>query len=234
MSRKFGILAGIASPFPFGVCLIVLFGLVACAASPTPVPSPDAATSPSVATPLATVTLPALAPLAALPVPAATPDAFTPITVTLWVPEDFATGAERGGDVLETQLAQFEALNPDININYVLKAPYGKGGMVDWLTQVHDLMPDRLPDAAIVDSRELDRIEQLGLLQPLSHDLPSGSYWDLFAPAQEIAHRGGRWMDQPLTLDAEHLVYDAANSTPPPTTWDDVLATKAQVAFAAG
>lgn len=163
----------------------------------------------------------------------ATPGASRPIVLTLWVPEEFATGAERGGDVLDRQIAEFEIANPGIKLNYVLKAPYDKGGIVDWLTQLQELMPERLPDAAIVDSRELDRLQALGLLHSLNRALPSGVYWDLFPPAQQIARRQGQWNNQPLTLDTEHLVYDARRVTAPPLSWQSVLTDTTQFAFAA-
>lgn len=156
-----------------------------------------------------------------------------PLTLTLWAPEEFAPGAERGGDVLQARIAAFEAAHPDIRLNYVLRAPYGKGGIVDWITQLHELMPDRLPDAAIVDSRELDRLQELGLLQPLNRALPAGAYWDLFPPAQKIARRDGVWNNQPLVLDFELLAYDTRRIDAPPLSWQDVLTTTTQFDFAA-
>lgn len=156
-----------------------------------------------------------------------------PISLTLWVPEDFAPGAELGGDVLAAQIADFETAHPNVQLKYVLKAAYGKGGLVDWLTQLRDLMPDRLPDAAIVDSRELDVLEARGLLHSLNRDLPSGAYWDLFQPAQTIAKRNGAWLDQPLVVETEHVIYDTRRLGVPPATWDQVLTSKNSFAFPA-
>lgn len=156
-----------------------------------------------------------------------------PITLTLWVPEEFAPGAEQGGDVLQKQLDQFHAAYPNIRIKFILKAPYGKGGVVDWLRQLRELVPERLPDMAVVDSRELDELERLELLQPLAHDLPAGMFWDLMPPAQKIAAPDGKWNNVPLVLDLEHLVFDSQRIQTPPATWDQVLATKARLAFAA-
>lgn len=207
------------------------FWLAACGTN-TPPPSVVAET-PLVSTPRATSELLKLPTRGHAPTPNATLDASQTIFLTLWVPEEFATGAERGGDILEKQIAAFQTAHPNVKLNYVLKAPYGKGGMVDWLTQLHELMPDHLPDAAIVDSRELDQLEKLALLHPLNRDLPSGAFWDLFPPAQTIARRKGQWNNQPLTLDAEHLVYDARRVSSPPPTWEQVLADKTQFAFAA-
>lgn len=209
----------------------LLLILAACG-TPAPPFSP-----PAPATPDVVITPPVLneLPLPTRPVPtrALDVDATQPLTLTLWVPEEFAPGAERGGDILEARVAAFEAAHPGVSIEYVLKAPYGKGGIVDWLTQLQELMPERLPDAAIVDSRELDQLEKLGLLHPLNRGLPSGAFWDLFAPAQTMARQGGVWSNQPLVLDAEHLVYDTTRVASPPPTWQAVLADKTPFAFAA-
>lgn len=161
-----------------------------------------------------------------------TPEATRPFTLTLWVPEELAPGAERGGDVLQARVAAFEEAH-QVHMNYVLKTPYGKGGIVDWIAQLHELMPERLPDAAIVDTRELDTLTGLGVLQPLNRSLPSGAFWELLPPAQTMARRGGVWSNQPLVLDTEHLVYDTRRVSTPPASWQDVLTMTLSFAFAA-
>jgi ABC-type glycerol-3-phosphate transport system substrate-binding protein len=205
--------------------------LLAACGTPTPPPLPPVALTPNVAV------TPIVSSETAIPTrtaaPPETPEATQPVTLTLWVPEEFAPGAERGGDVLEARAAAFEATHPGVDLNYVLKAPYGKGGMLDWIMQLYELMPDRLPDAAIVDSRELDKLEKLGLPQPLNRALPSGAFWDLFPPAQTMARQGGMWANQPLVLDAEHLVYDTRRVSTPPISWQEVLSTTTPFAFAA-
>jgi len=210
----------------------IVLWLAACGAAKSTSQPPAAATFIETPTPSIPVST-ALSPTPPSPTRTASLISDAPITLTLWVPEDFAPGAERGGDVLASQIAAFESEHPNIQLNYVLKASYGKGGIVDWLTQIHELMPERLPDAAIVDSRELDVLDAQELLKPLNRDLPSGTYWDLFSPAQTIAKRQGKWLDQPLVLETEHLVYDSHRVPVPPTTWDEVLGDKTGFAFAA-
>lgn len=195
--------------------------------------STSAAETPGAPTPVVTNDAVAFPTRAVLPSERTPSNDPASLTLTLWVPEEFGTGAERGGDVLERQIAEFQVARPKLNLNFVLKAPYGKGGIVDWITQLDELMPERLPDAAIVDSRELDQLEKLGLLHPLQHALPSGAYWELFPPAQQIARRNGQWNNQPLTLDTELLVFASQAVSVPPATWDQVLASKTQFAFAA-
>jgi len=204
---------------------------VACGAttSPTPLPATAAPTA-TVAPVVISETIAPIRPTAAQMV---TPQAAQPLTLTLWVPESFAPGAERGGDILGARLSAFEADHPGVKIDYALKAPYGKGGIADWLTQLRELMPARLPDVAIVDSRDLDTLAKLGLLQPLQRVLPSGAYWELLPPAQSIARQDGVWSNQPLMLDLEHLVYDTRRVNAPPVSWQDVLTTTTSFAFAA-
>jgi ABC-type glycerol-3-phosphate transport system substrate-binding protein len=168
-----------------------------------------------------------------VPTRTAVPETDQPIVLTIWAPEEFAPGSGRGGDVLESQIAAFEAEHPDVKLQYVRKAPFGKGGLIDWITQLDELMPQRLPDAVIVDARQLDRLLTLGRVRPLNHELPSGAFWDLFLPAQIIARQGGFWSNFPLVLDMEHLVFDSTRVQVPPATWDDVLSSRNEFAFAA-
>lgn len=209
----------------------ILFWLAACGANTSP--PTLAAETPVFVTPPATTRALATVTREPLPTRQAVAVNTQPLVVTLWVPEEFATGAERGGDILERQIAEFQLAHPNIKLEYVLKAPYGKGGMVDWLRQLSELMPERLPDAVILDSRELDQLESLGLSHSLNPHLPSGAFWDLFPPAQTIARKHGQWNNQPLTLETEHLIYDVRRVNPPPLTWQDVLTDTAQFAFAA-
>lgn len=211
---------------PVGICV----WLVACGAS---IPPPIVAAGSPFPTSSATAIVSETPTPAAPPTPEASPDTLLPISLELWAPEEFASGAEHGGEVLGRQIVEFETAHPNIRLDYVLKAPYGKGGMVDWLVQLQELMPDRLPDAAIVDSRELERLEKLGLLQPLQRGLPAGAFWDLFPPAQQIARQTGQWNNQPLVLETEHLVYDTRRVAAPPLSWQEVLSDTTQFAFAA-
>lgn len=206
-----------------------MFLLVACGAGTPAFPPPTlppASRAPALAD-LPPPALPTRVPAAPAQAPAA-----SPIVLTVWVTEDFGPGAERGGDLLATRMRAFETKHTGVGINYVLKGTNGKGGLVDWLIQLQELMPDRLPDVAIVDSRELDTLQAHGLLKTLNRSLPSGAYWDLFGPAQQIARRNGQWVDQPLVLELEHLVYDTRRVETPPASWDEVLARPRLFAFA--
>jgi ABC-type glycerol-3-phosphate transport system substrate-binding protein len=152
------------------------------------------------------------------------------ITLTVWAPEEFSPEAAQGGQVLQHQVEAFAHARPEIAIKFVLKSPMGKGGLLDFLVKVQSLVPERLPDLILIDSREVDAAAHTQLLQPLDRDLPSGAFADLLPPAQALAEYDGQWLTLPLTLDVQHLAYNNKVVSEPPATWDELL--KAGVPFA--
>jgi ABC-type glycerol-3-phosphate transport system substrate-binding protein len=118
-------------------------------------------------------------------------------------------------------------------VTYALKSPYGKGGLLDFLLHTQALLPERLPDLIVLDSREIDAAAQANLLQPLEHDLPSGAYADLLPPAQAMAKYRGAWLAVPVTLDAQQLVYNSSAVKDAPASWEKFLAGNAAMVFPA-
>jgi multiple sugar transport system substrate-binding protein len=213
--------------------LFLLSGLIACssipvAATSTPAGSTNAAQThapTSASTPVSTNRV--------IPGPTTTPGGEQAITLIVWAPEQFSPEAGQGGDVLQRQVNAFSAAHPGVTIKFQLKNPYGTGGLLDFLVQVQSLIPERLPDMIIIDSREADIAVRTGLVQPLDHDLPSGDLADLLTPAQTLAKYSGQWLTLPLTLDVQHLAYNSKLVPVPPKTWDDLIKAGAAFAFPA-
>ncbi len=155
------------------------------------------------------------------------------VTLTIWTPEEFSPEAAQGGQALQRQVEAFTRAHPDVAVNFVLKNRYGQGGLLDFLIKVQALVPDRLPDLVLMDSREVDVAAQARLLQPLDQDLPSGAFADLLPPAQKLAMHNGQWLTLPLTLDLQHLAYNTKVVREPPATWDQLLKGGAPFAFPA-
>ncbi len=155
------------------------------------------------------------------------------ITLTIWAPEEFAPEAANGGPLLQRQIEEFSRAHPDIVVNFVLKSHYGKGGLLDFMLKVQALVPARLPDMIVIDSREMDAAAKAELLQPLDHDLPAGAFADLLPPAQQLAQYEGQWLGLPVMLDVQHLVYNKQVVRTPPANWDQLLAGSGVFMFAA-
>jgi ABC-type glycerol-3-phosphate transport system substrate-binding protein len=162
---------------------------------------------------------------ATLRAPTATPLAPTSaITLTLWTAEEFAPGATPAGQVLRAQFDAFTAANPNIRIEVVLKKPYGKGGLLDFLLTTAAIAPTRVPDLIALDLAEAQHAASI--LQPLDAWLAAESQNDLFPFAQNAARPQNQWLVVPFAADVQHLVYDRNLVPTPPRTWDDALKQK--------
>ncbi|HEX7588274.1 MAG TPA: extracellular solute-binding protein [Anaerolineae bacterium] len=155
------------------------------------------------------------------------------VTLTLWATEDLAPGATAAGRILRNQFDAFTAANPTIHVDVILKKPYGKGGMLDFLT-TSAVAPDQLPDLATLDISEVPQAAAAGMLQPLDLLLNANLKDDLFPFAYQAALYQGKWVSVPFTADIEHLVYAKSLVKRVPLTWDDLLKQKSPLLFAAG
>jgi multiple sugar transport system substrate-binding protein len=205
--------------------LIISVWLVACAAavpaSPTPPPSEPVVTL-SATTPAALTTM-----MPTRSVPTRTPIATTSaLTLTLWTTEDLAPGATPAGRVLKNQFDAFTAANPNIHIDIVLKQPYGKGGLLDFLLTTSAVVPTQLPDFVTLDIAEAPLAADAGILQPLDVWLPNDLKNDFFPFAFRAAHYQNQWIALPFAADAQHLVYNKTTIKKAPATWDECIKQK--------
>lgn len=211
-----------------GLCALMWLcsaGLSACVAA-TPFATPSVPT-PTPGTSLPTAPSPVASPVLMREMPTRTPLAMTSvITLTLWTTEDLAPSATPAGSVLKNQFDAFTALNPNIHIEVVLKKPYGKGGLLDFLLTTSAVVPSQLPDLVTLDVAEVPVAAQAHLLQSLDVWLPSHLKNDFFPLAFRAAHYQNRWVALPFTLDAQHLVYNKTAIKKPPATWDEYLKQK--------
>ncbi len=188
--------------------------------------------------PMATPGTPTYTPLP--PAPAATP---TPtslpvpavITLTLWTTEAFSpTQAGPAGQILAQQVAAFETAHPDVRLEVMLKKPYGKGGLLDFLLTTAAVVPDLLPDLVFIDVDELGTAVQAGLVHPLDNLIPSDLGADLYPFAREACTFDGRLYGLQFQADLDHLVYNTGQMTMPPRSWPGVLSGQGLYLFPAG
>jgi ABC-type glycerol-3-phosphate transport system substrate-binding protein len=119
-----------------------------------------------------------------------------------------------------------------VTLEYVLKKPYGKGGILDFLSTARAAAPTVLPDLAILDTSELDEAAAAGLIQPLDDLVSSEVQQDLFPFARRSF--GGQLMGLQFEADVEHLIYNTNKVDSPPITWREVLSDSVAYIFPAG
>ena len=164
-----------------------------------------------------------------------TPSPPSVITLTVWTTEAFSpTQAITSGQILAQQVADFEAAHPGIRLISVPKKPYGKGGILDYLLTTKAVVPDLLPDLAVIDVDELGIAVQAGLVQPLDQLLPPALIADLYPFAREACTFDGRLYGLQFQADLDHLAYNTGKMTVPPSSWPGVLSNSGPYLFPAG
>ncbi len=165
----------------------------------------------------------------------ATPAAPSTITLTIWTTESFSpTQTITNGQILAQAAEDFEAGHPETRVEFVLKKPYGKGGILDFLLTTEAVVPTLLPDLVLVDADELDTAIQAGIAQPLDDLISPDLVTDLYPFARAASTFDGQLYGLQFQADLDHLAYNAGQLTVPPRSWPGVLSNPGPYTFPAG
>jgi ABC-type glycerol-3-phosphate transport system substrate-binding protein len=157
------------------------------------------------------------------------------ITLTVWTTEVFSpTQAITSGLILAQQVASFEETNPDVRIQFVLKKPYGKGGILDYLLTTEAVVPALLPDVVFIDADELNAAVQAEVVQALDDLVSPELVADLYPFARLACTFDGRLYGLQFQADLDHMVYNTGKLTIPPRSWPGVLSNLGPYIFPAG
>jgi ABC-type glycerol-3-phosphate transport system substrate-binding protein len=208
----------------FGVAILLLAACELPSAQPT---------APPTTTPVVSDETPI--PQPASPVADATPPGPSVITLTVWTTEAFSpTQVITSGQILAQQVVAFEESHSGVRIQFVLKKPYGKGGVLDFLMTTGAVVPDLLPDLVVIDVDELGVAVQAGLVQPLDDLIPLDLIGDLYPFARAAGTYDGRLAGLQFQTDLDHLVYNTGQISIPPRSWPGVLSNPGPYVFPAG
>jgi hypothetical protein len=128
-------------------------------------------------------------------------------------PDDVATG-------LTAALAAYQLANPDTTIVTELKPSRGPTGIVAYLESTSKVVPDQMPDLAIVPLESVTSGIASGWLRQMPGSVADDRIDDAFEFARGLSSReDGRWA-VPLAVDVVHAV---AAGRPPPSTWSEIL-----------
>jgi ABC-type glycerol-3-phosphate transport system substrate-binding protein len=156
------------------------------------------------------------------------------MTLTFWTVEAISPRApDELGNFITGRLRTFEANNPNIQVELLLKKPSGKGGVLDFLRTAREVAPSILPDVAIMNATDLNQAYTAGLLQTLDSRLDRSIVQDLLPAARKMGTVEERLVGVPLSLEMEHLVYNTGIFTATPVLWSDVLSNNTRYLFPA-
>lgn len=215
------------------IALVLLLGVAVCiltacdlaSIQPTPLPETPADTPvpPSDQTPVPTDQIDG------------EPTAPTVITITVWTTEVFTpTQVITSGQILAEQVVAFEAAHPDAQLDFILKKPQGKGGILDFLLTTQAVVPSLLPDLVFLEIGELGSAVQAGVVQPLDALVPAELVADLYPFAKEAGTVDGQLYALQFQANLDHLAYNTGRLAVPPRSWPGVLSSTGPYIFPAG
>lgn len=159
------------------------------------------------------------------PEPTPTPTA-TPLpgiaTLTLWVP-DFLSPYEdaTGAAVFHEQLAEFALIQPDIQVQIIVKKATGAGGLYNMLSTAYTAAPSILPDVIIMSEHELRTAASAGYLQPLDATVVQTT--DFFPLVRIMDPAITTTYGVPFVITAEQMAYRQDITATPPLSWTAIL-----------
>ena len=157
------------------------------------------------------------------------------LTLTMWTTEAFSPlQNDLGSQLLRRQVAEFTAHNPQIAVDFVLKKAYGEGGIRNFLETTGAVVPQRLPDLAILDIVDVPALAGEGLLRPLDDLVSQELQDDLFPFATEGCTVEDHLVGIQFKADLTHLAFNSKALEVPPLTWEQVLSGTASYVFPAG
>jgi len=158
------------------------------------------------------------------------------MALTWWTPEFISPGAQQpGGAILQEYITDFELSHGSkVRITPVIKAKYGKGGLLDYLRTAQPVAPSVLPDFVTIDLAEVGQAAALGALRPLDGLIDDESMARLYPFAQTSGHIDGQLIALPFAADVEQLVFDPERVQTPPNTWVGLMTRNLAYLFPAG
>lgn len=157
-------------------------------------------------------------------------------TLNIWVVNDVSPRIDvPGGQILNSQLASFDASHPDTNLNLEVKVPTGQGGTLSYLRTGRTVAPDILPDLIILPTEEIAKASNENLIYPLDSLLNQEMLADLYPAAASFAQSNGSYYGYPFALNnLTHIVSSSAITETVPATWDEFISlNNGQFAFPA-
>ena len=157
----------------------------------------------------------------------------SPISLTVWVPEEYSPEGP-GGEVWAQALTAFAELPNGAPVTCRPKKPYGIGGISNLLATTGLVNPGRLPDLVIVDASEIASAAVKGLLQPLSGEFSQEILGDMYAFAVEAGRHDGELCAIPFAADICFAAYDTDDLREAPISWAGIMTDGIRYAFPAG
>ena len=144
--------------------------------------------------------------------------------IVIWAPEFWAPSDETpSGQVVNSAITQFEQANTGIKVEVQTKAEAGEAGIFNYLRSAQKVAPAVLPDAVFLDTQDLWRLVELGMVQPLTDTVALRP--ERFYPfALSAARVGDELFGIPYASDIVHAAAFGVSGQTIPANWSDLRA----------
>jgi ABC-type glycerol-3-phosphate transport system substrate-binding protein len=221
---------------------LLAIGIAACGASLWP-SAPGTATATAVPSP--TVVLTGFAPevegqRALRPASASLQTQITPTPapeiVRVWWPDElYPQNDELALETLQAQWDGFAQAYPMLTLEVRRKRSSGLGGILSTLRTAEPVAPGALPDLTLMRRGDMITAANEGLIVPLDDWLPDDLADNNLLPGvRSLGEINGVLYGVPYALNVVHAAYRPAALAVPPTSFEEVLATRTPYLFPAG
>jgi ABC-type glycerol-3-phosphate transport system substrate-binding protein len=156
-----------------------------------------------------------------------------PRILRVWLPPQFDPNADNSAaKVLRKRLDDFEAEHRGVEIEVRIKAEEGDSSLINSLVTMGAAAPTVLPDLVALSNAALESAASKGLLHPIDGLSSTLDSPDWFGYARQMGHIQNTGYGLPFAGDTLVLVY--RSEVQRITTWNDILASKNPLVFAAG
>lgn len=158
--------------------------------------------------------------------------------LVLWTPDFFDPYASsEASATLAAAYEQFEQRHPDVHIEVQTKAEFGTTNLQNYLRSARLVAPSVLPDVILMDTQQLWRVVDLGLIAPIT-DTEGIDLSDMYPFAVEAATYAGGLYGIPYTADVLHLAQRqnilSGEEPGQVATWAELLSAQQTYLFPAG
>ncbi|MFC1936750.1 extracellular solute-binding protein [Chloroflexota bacterium] len=177
---------------------------------------------------------PTMPPTAEPDLPVATEEGNLPITLQIWIPDEFAPNEENDpGSVLQQRLTAFSERHPGVRVDVRIKAAQGSANLYESLTAASAAAPLALPDLILLPKDDMLEAASNDLIFPIDDFLLEPRAEDWYSFAVEMGQYQGKTYSLPFAVDALIMAYRPALLEVVPSDWQLVAETPGSLIFPA-
>lgn len=156
----------------------------------------------------------------------------TRINLSVWLPPRFSPNEEDpAGSLLLQRIDEFNAMYPNLNVNFRIKAESGPASILESLDTARKAAPLVLPDLVLLSSDDMVHAAEEELIFPYPENFFNDDNEDWYDAALPLGKYQFNAYGIPFAADALVAVYNPLVVESFPTSWSDLLLEERTISF---